>query len=260
MPTSNQNSNHLLLKPGRGSKIEFHANKNKVVLLVHCFRSNPILMDEIATELYQNNFSIYNLRLPGHGYVNEERVFEVRQNDWLMYIENVFLDLVDNFKEVYLIGHSISCALLLQIGAKYSRSISKMVILTPFLKVKSMKIKFAPFLNLFKKKIKPKKIDCSLETPYEKEFISFLPLKQGIQLLNEAAGYRKKIKEKLPPTLCIFAENDEDINTELQKSIIKQNPAIKILTLEKSKHQVTIDCEKLLVFNHILSYFGKQNV
>lgn len=87
------------LKKGRGSKIRFHKNNKKVVLLVHCFRASPRILGELSDILYNQGYSIYNLRLPGHGLVDENEMLIVRKGDWLLYTENILLDLIDSLRQ-----------------------------------------------------------------------------------------------------------------------------------------------------------------
>jgi|GEM_PF-6884135 len=244
-----------MLKKGHGSQILLQKNNKKAVLLIHCFRCSPIIFNELAETLFNNEFSVYNLRLPGHGFKNEEEIFKVKLRDWELTCENIFLDLSDRFNEIYIAGLSIGGALAINLCKKYS-SIKKAVLYSPLLKIRQRWAFLAGIIKFFKKKMAPSEIDCYISKEFEKEFISFFPVPQGYEAYKLTKKAQKDLDKIKTKTLCFLSENDHDINYEENFNIIKNKTSFKVISLKKSFHLNIIDVEKDIVIQETLKWFN----
>ncbi len=244
-----------MLKKGLSSEIKFQKNNKRVILLIHGFRNSPTLLKELSEQLYNKGYSIYNLRLPGHGNQNEDEILKIKLRDWESYVENILLDLSDRFEQVFCCGLSLGAVLIMQLAEKYN-NIKKMVLFSPFFKLKQKRACLGSIVSIFVKKLKPSKIDCTIERPEFKDFISFFPIKQGYEIYKLLKKVRKKISKVSVPALCFLARDDHDISYQSNFNFVKKNTSFKIITLEKSRHNITIDVEKELVFKETINFFN----
>ena len=243
-----------MVKNGRASQILFHTNKDKVIILIHCFRCNPLIFSELESILYLNGFSVFNLRLPGHGLENEKEILSISLHDWQVYIENIFLDLADNFKQVFFCGLSLGASLIVNLAIKYSQYIKKIILLNPIFILKQKYAFLGGLLKIFIKQLKPSRVDCSVNSELFSEFISIFPLPQGYEIYKLVKKIKKNIKELTVKGICFLSKNDHDLNFQENKNIIEQYTSFEIKVLNKSYHQITIDKEKDRVNELILDY------
>lgn len=246
-----------VLKKGMGSRFRFHDDRKKVVLFLHCFRATPGVFDELSDIMFDNGFSYYNVRLPGHGLRDEDAILRIKKNDWLFYTENILLDLLDNFEEVYLCGLSLGATMAFNLSVRYGDRIKRCALLSPLFKPRQFKANFAVFLQYFMKKLKPAKPETFSTVPSKlyDDFISYFPLQQGYYTLRIAAQNVRNITKAVPPTIAFLGLNDKDMHYEDQKIIMERNSNIEIFTLEKSLHQVTLDVEKDIVHSKVVDFF-----
>ena len=243
-----------MLKHRSSSDILFNKDNNKAVLLIHCFRCSPIIFEELTGILFDNGFSVYNLRLPGHGFKNEEEIFNVKLRDWELMCENTYLDLADRFKEIYLAGISLGAGLIINLVIKYN-NIKKIVLYSPMIKLRQRWAFTAGVIKYFKKKMPPSEIDVSVNKDFENELLSFFPVPQGYEAYKLTKKLQKNINKAKTDTLCFLSKNDHDINYYDNYKIIKEKTSFKIISLEKSFHLNIIDIEKDYIFKKTLQWF-----
>jgi carboxylesterase len=210
-------------------------------------------MAGLADILYDNGFSIYNLRLKGHGLINEEKMFSAKLNDWESQLENAYLDLKSEFDEVHFCGLSLGASLILDLALKYE-NIGKIVIYSPMLKIRQWYACMAGIARFFVKRMEPSKPDCSIKADITEEFVSFFPVSQGYEAYRLANKVRARIPEKGMKGLCFLAKNDHDLVFEDHLKIMR-NSGMDIVILEKSFHLIPVDVEKEFVFEKTLEYF-----
>lgn len=248
-----------LLKRGMGSRVRFRNDRKRVVLLMHCYTGIPGLFDELAEMLYKRGYSYYNLRLPGHGLSAENGIFQVKRDDWLFYAENILLDLMDSFEEVYLCGLSLGGVISYSLLVKYGERVKRAALLSPLFRPKGFNLLFAALMHPFIKRIPYLGFERYSTIPSEhyKDFIPFFPFPQAYYVLRLARKNAKMIHRAIPPTLAFLAVNDNDFNYLDQKVVMERNKSIRLEILEKSFHQITVDVEKDYVHQRVVDFFDR---
>lgn len=229
---------------------------DKVVLLVPGFRATPKIFDNVTDVLYENGYSIYSLRLPGHCCENDDEVLTTRLEDWQAVVDNVFLDLCDMFNEVHLCGLSLGATLLLNCAYKYGFN-GKIVAYSPMLKLKEKTAFLTGIARFFVKKLPPKKPDCSIESDVFGGFIPFFSLPQVYEIYRLTKKIRKILPKVEARTLSFLAHNDHILSFNQHKELLNRYNSFQIVELEKSYHNCTVDIEKEFVFEKTLEWFNE---
>lgn len=244
-----------MVKREQASVIRFREDRERVVLLVHCFRAGPRLMEELAERLYEAGFSVYNLRLPGHGLARPEEIYRIKGGQWEFYLENIFLDLAASFEQVYLCGLSLGATLLYNLSVKYHEGISKVALLSPFFKARQKRAPLIGLVHPFIKKLRAKRVDSSVESELFSDFIPFFPLNQAHFAMQAAARARRNFKKRNPPVMAFLAAKDRDMDYETHRRLIEERTNFELVILEESGHQLTLDREREQVFAGVLEWF-----
>lgn len=223
------------LKRNAASQIMFHPNRDRVVLLVHAFRATPEMMSDLSDHLYNRGFSIYNLRLPGHGLVDDSAIFRVTLNDWRVSVENVYLDLQAQFKEVCLIGFSLGACLFIDLLAKTGAS-HKTVLISPCLRFKYLfRTLLTGILRFFQKKITPHEWDCTIRHEYFNRFIQFIPVPRIWDIYKLVKSNNRNLNRIKAPVLCFLSSKDNDIPYSVNKAVARK-AFTRVIDMQKSKH------------------------
>lgn len=244
-----------MVKQEQGSMIKFREDRERVVLLVHCFRAGPRIMGELAEELYEAGFSVYNLRLPGHGLVDSKGIYNIKGGQWEFYLENIFLDLAANFEQVYLCGLSLGATLLYNLSVKYHQRISKVALLSPFFRARQKRAAFIGLACLFIKRLRSRRVDSVEGEELFNDFIPFFPLCQGHLAIKAAGRARRNFKHKSPPVLVILSTEDRDMDYETHRRLIEEQTNFELVALEETGHQLTLDRQREEVNAQVLEWF-----
>lgn len=245
-----------MLKTGTASQILFQDNNDKVVLIVHGFRVSPDNFSELSRKLYEHGFSVYNLRLPGHGTISDKSIYKTSLRHWEQYVEDVYLDLKSRFKEVYACGMSLGGALVLSILSKYN-GITRSVLYAPAIKFKFQDRVLINIARFFKRTKKNVRMDCSIKNSEPRGYMYFLPIPQVYEVYKLTKKILKKLDKNMQNVLCFLAVNDHVFDYNELKNILTKKTGFTFCTLEKSFHNHLLDVEKELVINKTIEWLIK---
>ncbi len=179
-----------------------HPNQHGV-LLVHGFGSTPREMRLLADYLYEQNFTVLGVRLPGHG-TSSEDLAKRSSEEWLSAVERGYLILQQLNPKVSAVGLSTGSLLLLQLSQL--RPITRLVLLSPYLRLKHPLSPFVKFLSFFIP-FSHRQIETS-ERPF---YYQRHPLK-AIAELNRLRSQVKTILNHIKtPTLIMASTGDKTI-------------------------------------------------
>ena len=103
--------------------------RRKAILMIHGFVGGTYDYDILPTELELiNNFDVFTFTLPGH-----ERLIvkDVKHTDWIKSAEDeIELLINNNYKTIYVIGHSMGGVLAAHLASKY-KQVKKLVLAAP---------------------------------------------------------------------------------------------------------------------------------
>ena len=186
----------------------------KGALLVHGFTATPREMRDLGEFLCQHHFTVFAVRLPGHGTTPED-LAERRAEEWLAAVEGGFQLLTEKRLSVYGVGLSTGALLLLKLSLL--RRVEKLVLLSPFLQLKHTLAALAgwisPLLPFQEREIR----EQDLPFYYRRR-----PLK-GIAQINRL---RHQLKDKLQliqtPVLVLTSSGDQTIAPGTARNLFGQ--------------------------------------
>jgi carboxylesterase len=174
------------------------------VLLVHGFTATPREMRSLGEFLCRHNFTVFGVRLPGHG-TSPEDLAGRRSEEWLATVEQGFQLLAARTHTISGVGLSTGAMLLLKLSLL--RSFEKLVLLSPYLRMKHALAPLVGWLSL----LIPYQ-DREIGTHDQPFYYPRRPLKGVIQinrLLRQLQGKLELIKT---PVLVLASEGDATIS------------------------------------------------
>ncbi|MGD1823081.1 MAG: alpha/beta hydrolase [Pleomorphochaeta sp.] len=229
-----------------------HENKkcDIAILALHGFQGYPGEMIYPGLALYNSNFDVYCPRYPGHG-VTKEAFLNTDANDWINVARTSLGYLKKEYREVYVIGHSMGGLITSIVANEFD--VKKIALISPAFYIKG----FSHFKLLTIKIFKNGEITQPWQT--DKSFWGICERDEGddeylgenywskinAQQINQLNIIRKKalnaISKSSSETICILGDKDLAIDVE------------KVNELMKHKGNKTI---LLKGVNHLCQYFN----
>lgn len=187
---------------------------NKAILLVHGFGATPYEMRAMANHLLEHQCSVLGVRLPGHGTTPEDLARQ-RYEDWLLATRQGYDILQEKYQQVSAVGLSTGSLLLLHLAAE--QSIERLVLMSPFLRLKHPLARYAHLLSWIHP-YQSREIS-DIEKPF---YYQRRPLK-GVVQLNRL---QRDIAERLPkiktPTLTLASRGDQTVYPGTAENLFQQ--------------------------------------
>ena len=176
----------------------------RAILIIHGYAGGTYDEEYLANFLELNhNFDVFTFTLPGH----ESKNSKVTKEDWIKSVEEHTEMLIkNNYKNIYVIGHSMGGVLATYVAIKY-KEVKKLVLLAPAFKY--LALDENGNFNL----IKGIKKSPSLIKNYSKEEVISRIMKVPFKSVNEFVNLVKMFEE-IPkdiqiPTLIIQGLDDD---------------------------------------------------
>lgn len=186
----------------------------RAILLVHGFSASPREMRPLGQYLQNQGFSVLGVRLPGHG-TNPADLASRRAEEWLETVEVGYQQLVQQYSQVSALGLSTGALLVLKLALR--QSIDRLILISPFLKLKHPLTPYAALLYRFipysKKLIDP------AEQPF---YYDKRPLKGIAQINRLRRELRNRLGEIKVPTLVLAAAGDQTIAPDSAKELFRR--------------------------------------
>lgn len=176
----------------------------KAILLIHGFAGGNYDYNSLGNDLeLYNSFDVFTFTLPGH-----ERMIidKVTREDWIKKAEDEIEKIINaNYKEVYVIGHSMGGVIASHLASKY-KEVKKLVLAAPafhYLAFKGDKVDVIESIkklpNLFKNYAPEEVLSRIFKIPAP-------TIKEFMKLVEE---HTKDIKYITCPTLILHGEKDD---------------------------------------------------
>lgn len=137
-------------KVGHPANFPFLLQPQKVngcgVLLVHGFTATPREMRDLGERLCDQGFTVFAVRLPGHGTTSEDLSRQLAE-DWLGTVDRGYCLLQELGLKVSGVGLSTGALLLLKLSLE--RRFERLVLLSPFLRLRHILAPLAGLLSHF---------------------------------------------------------------------------------------------------------------
>ncbi len=175
----------------------------QAVLLIHGFGASPREMFPLGEFLRKHDFTVYGVRLPGHG-TSPEDLATRSAEEWLTTIEHGYQSLLAMNFEVSVAGLSTGALLTLKLAQQHP--LKKLILLSPFLQLHHF---LAPFAGLLSYLIPYQKKDISaVEQPF---YYQQRPLKGIAQINRLCKQLRGRLDSITTPSLILTSTGDATI-------------------------------------------------
>lgn len=232
-------------------------SNTNIVLFIHGIFSSHVQFDTLMESFVELGYSIYAVALEGHGGESKE-LNHVNSEVWISQIDSILDDLLLNYKNVYIISHSLGS--LLTINATNVNKTKKIVLLSPAIKPKvtlqSMKLGlFLDNKNATDPYILENRKIRGVSFKGLKKIHSIKPLLALFKIVNMSKDKCQNIKTD---TLISISKNDESVRFKSGEYIYKniQSKNKELLTFIKSYHTL-LDNEEEITFNKKIINFIK---
>ena len=176
----------------------------KAILLIHGFAGGNYDYNSLGNDLeLYNSFDVFTFTVPGH-----ERMIidKVTREDWIKKAEDEIEKIINaNYKEVYVIGHSMGGVIASHLASKY-KEVKKLVLAAPafhYLAFKGDKVDVIESIkklpNIFKNYAPEEVLSRIFKIPAP-------TIKEFMKLVEE---HTKDIKDITCPTLILHGEKDD---------------------------------------------------
>ena len=173
------------------------------VLLVHGFSATPREMRSLGEHLSAEGFTVFGVRLPGHGTSPEDLATRLAE-DWLQAVEKGYQILASQQLSISAVGISTGALLLLKLALH--KELASLILLSPFLNLKHFLADFAWPLNLL---VRYHKISlAAAELPF---YYHRRPLKGIIQINRLRRQLKTELAQVTAATLVLASEGDATI-------------------------------------------------
>lgn len=116
----------------------------QAILLIHGFTASPREMLPLGRLLQHHNFTVYGVRLPGHG-TSPEDLATRRLEEWRTSVEHGYQSLIKMDFKISVAGLSTGALLALKLALQHH--LDKLILLSPFLQLQHFLAPFAGLLS-----------------------------------------------------------------------------------------------------------------
>jgi carboxylesterase len=242
-----------------GAEPVFLSGNKTGFIFIHGFTGASYEGQELATWLHEKEgFTVSVPLLPGHG-TRPEDLNGVKWIDWYLYARNKFLELKESCDKVFVCGQSMGGAIALQIASHHS--VDGVITLAGAAFLKDWRLKLLPLArHIVPYQHKSKGPDIrNKELKSEVASYHKYPVKSVDQFLALLEHTRGDLPEVTAPALLMHARKDRTVHFSNLQYIFDHisSQQKEMVVLEKSYHVISIDIEKEIVFNRILSFIKK---
>ena len=237
-----------------------HQKKSaKAVLLCHGFCGYPGELIRPGMDLFDAGFDVFCPRYSGHGTSGADFLSTTRK-DWLGTAQNAYNDISEQYKSVYLCGHSMGGPVAILIASR--NPVERMALIAPALDIKVIpvgKLRFGRFF--LPKRIKTEWVhDGSYHFYYEgtsqddqllgNEYWSYRYPRQSWQLHLLADEAKKALPQVKADTLALSGGRDLSV-AESSSILVAHKP------LGKNEHLHLPDASHLMCYDKDLNSQNK---
>ena len=224
----------------------------KAILLIHGFAGGNYDYNSLGNDLeLYNSFDVFTFTLPGH-----ERMIidKVTREDWIKKAEDEIEKIINaNYKEVYVIGHSMGGVIASHLASKY-KEVKKLVLAAPafhYLAFKGDKVDVIESIkklpNLFKNYAPEEVLSRIFKIPAP-------TIKEFMKLVEE---HTKDIKDITCPTLILHGEKDDIVPVDSVQYVYDniKSKSITLIELHSLTHDLFMNDRYDEVRDIIVKFF-----
>lgn len=223
------------------------------VLLIHGFSGSVSEMRWLADFLHQLGYSVFAVRLPGHGTTVED-LSRTTMYDWVEAVESTFLKLKDDYPLISVVGMSMGGLLALNLATNYQ--FHRLIVLAAPIYIKDWRLNFLNIFRLFIKSIPKKLHNYGLENHIRYDQ---MPIKAIVELKKLITKTKPILPLITVPTLVMQSKVEHTLKPKSANYIYNYlgSTKKKLVWLNHSGHMLVLGAEKNLVFSHINEFLEK---
>ncbi|MDY6968739.1 MAG: alpha/beta fold hydrolase [Spirochaetota bacterium] len=218
------------------------------VLLVHGYLSSPEECRQLADYLYKSGYSVYGVRLRGHG-TSPDDLASRSWEEWYESINRGYVVLKNSVKEFAIVGFSTGAGLSLLQSIRKGDMFNSVISINAPLRLNNIASNFASVVvlwnDLLKKiHISPGKIEFVENEPENPNINYFRNPISGVRELDRLMNIVEKQLNRLDiPTLIIQGSNDPVVNPESGLEIFNKAGTEKkeIIRVFSNRHVIVRD-------------------
>lgn len=229
----------------------------KAILLIHGFVGGIYDFDDLPNLLeVKRNFDVYTFTLPGH---EKHVVKDVKYDEWMKAADNQIKFLLKhNYKEIYLIGHSMGGVIATHLASKYPQ-VKKLVLAAPAFRyfyfkdgkvnIKGINQTIKGMPSVLKEEGRAKVVERIQKTP----------ITTMLEFTKLVSKYEKDINNITCPILTIHGINDTVVpgdSTELVYNNVKSTTNI-LINIKEVPHDCFTRKRKEEVKELIIDFLTK---
>lgn len=253
-----------------------HSPKSeKAVLCIHGYAGYPGELTRPAVDLYEAGFDVYCPRLPGHGTCGED-FLKIRAEDLISVPKRALNELLEEYSQVHVLGHSMGGALALIVSKGESRVKSIAVAGPGIVEDESKlpaKMSMVKLMGLFKKRIKkewasnPEYVMYYEGAPADDaylgaEYWSYIYPRQLVALFKIMVRGGAALEDITRDILTISGGKDEIVGTQSSDLIVRKGKGNnEHLHLKNATHFMFYDKDKeeeSIAVAAVLDWFGRK--
>ncbi len=248
-----------------GAPIFMHKMFNRYgVVIVHGYMAAPEEMKLLAETIYKAGYSVYVVRLRGHG-TSPRDLSQTRWQDWNESVNRGYVIMKNSVKEFAVCGFSTGAGLALLQAEKKGEKFKALISIAAPIRLQDIRAYFSGAVTMFNTILKKFKLNKN-----GIEFIPNVPENPDINYpLNPVNGIyelgqlMKVVESNLDsikiPSLIIQADNDPVVNPKSAGEIYKRISSIdkKILKVKSLRHGIVRGHELKEVSAEIITFLNR---
>ena len=234
------------------------------IILVHGYMASPAEVRLLADKLYKAGFSVYGVRLRGHGTTPEDLAGR-RWQDWNESVNRGYVVMKNSVSDFAVVGFSTGAGLALLQAAQKGVKLKAVVSISAPLRLQDIKASMAGAVSFFNNILKKFKIEKG-----KMEFVPNVPENPDINYSRnpingtyELGKLMKFVEENLPkitiPALMVQADADPVVNPLSADQIHSKISSAdkKLVKIRSERHGIVRGKELEEVASEVISFLNR---
>lgn len=238
-------------EPINHDPISVGGRERVAILAIHGFTGSPWSMRPLAEFFAQRGFAVEMPRLPGHGSKWQD-MLQVSKDDWLAEVDAAYWRLRSAGHPVVVIGLSMGGMLAIRQSAR--RPVLGTVLINPFVKDPTVKLRLAKFFSYFIETTAGITSDIALPDVDEGGY-KRVPMLAAHQLYLLGKETRPMLPSLQAPVLYFRSRTDHVVSDSSHHLFLKRvSCPLDFVQLNRSFHVATLDYDADIIVKESLDF------
>lgn len=227
-------------------------DSDTAIVCIHGILGTPNHFKAFINEVPEN-WSIYNLLLPGHGGTVTEFA-HTSMNEWKEYVNDKIEYVANTYKNIVIVAHSMGTLFAIQASIRYADKVKVMFLLGVPLAVRVKLVIIPRSLKVIWNCVSEEDVVTMAEKnaysiePNKRLWLYLRWIPRYLELFHEVRAMRKLISQVRTP--CYVYQSQEDELVSMQScNYLRENKSIKVSILKQSGHFYYEEAELKKIIN-----------